>query len=35
MTVDMLKDGKVVDENAKIRIRELVDSTLTIASKLE
>jgi NAD(P)H-dependent FMN reductase len=35
MTVDMLKDGKVADENAKIRMWELVDSTLAIASKLE
>jgi len=35
MTVDMLKDGKVSDENAKIRMRELVDSTLAIASKLD
>ena len=35
MTVDMLKDGKVVDENAKIRMRELVDETIVLASKLD
>lgn len=35
MTVDMLKDGKVVDENAKIRMRELVDETIALASKLD
>ena len=33
MTVDMLKDGKVVDENAKNRMTELVDGTLSLASK--
>jgi len=33
MTVDMLKDGKVADEDAKIRMKELVDGTMTIASK--
>ena len=35
MTVDMLKDGKVVDENAKNRMKELVDGTLSIASKFD
>ena len=35
MTVDMLKDGKVVDENAKLRMKELVDGTISIASKLD
>ena len=34
MTVDMLKDGKVSDENAKLRMKELVDGTIDIASKL-
>ena len=34
MTVDMLNDGKVADESAKIRIKELVDSTIALASKL-
>lgn len=35
MTVSMIQDGKVTDDNAKIRIRELVDSTFAIASKLD
>ena len=35
ITVDMLKDGKVVDDNAKLRMKELVDNTITIASKLD
>jgi NAD(P)H-dependent FMN reductase len=35
MTVDMLKDGKVSDDQAKIRMRELVDNTLALASKLD
>jgi len=35
ITVDMLKDGKVVDEDAKLRMKELVDNTITIASKLD
>lgn len=35
MTVDMLKDGKVSDDQAKIRMRELVDNTLAFASKLD
>ena len=35
MTVDMLKDGKVEDENAKTRMKELVDETIAIASKLD
>ena len=33
MTVDMLKDGKVTDDDAKIRMKELVDGTISIASK--
>lgn len=32
MTVDMVKDG-IVAEEAKARLRELVDETLTLASK--
>ena len=32
MTVDMVKDGSVADE-AKTRLRELVDETLNLASK--
>ena len=35
MTVDMIQDGKVINDNAKIRMRELVDNTLAIASKLD
>ena len=35
MTVDMLKDGKVIDENAKNRMKELVDGTISIASKFD
>ena len=34
MTADMIKDGIVVDEDAKIRLREMVDETLNMASKL-
>ena len=34
MTVDQLKDGKVSDENAKQRMKELVDETITMAAKL-
>jgi len=33
ITVDMLKDRKVVDEDAKIRMKELVDGTIAMASK--
>jgi len=33
ITVDMLKDAKVVDVDAKIRMKELVDGTISIASK--
>ena len=33
ITVDMLKDGKVTDDDAKIRMKELVDGTISIASK--
>ena len=33
MTVDMLKDRKVTDDDAKIRMKELVDGTISIASK--
>ncbi len=35
ITVDMLKDGKVADEDAKIRMKELVDGTIAIASKFD
>lgn len=33
MTVDMLKDGAIIDENAKTRLKELVDQTLFLASR--
>jgi NAD(P)H-dependent FMN reductase len=32
MTIDMTKDGTIIDE-AKTRLKELVDETLTLASK--
>ena len=35
MTVNELNDGKISDENTKNRLKELVDDTLSIASKLE
>ncbi len=35
MTVNELNDGKLSDENTKNRLKELVDGTLSIASKLE
>jgi len=34
MTADMIKDGKIADETAKSRLKELVDDTLMMASKL-
>jgi NAD(P)H-dependent FMN reductase len=33
MTVDMLKDGAIIDENAKTRLKEMVDQTLFLASR--
>ena len=35
MTVDMLNEGKVIDENAKNRMKELVDGTIAMATKLD
>ncbi len=35
MTTDMIKDEKIIDDGAKGRLKELVDETLTIASKLD
>ena len=32
MTADQIKDGKIVDENAMARLRELVDETLKLTS---
>lgn len=34
MTADMIKDGKIADEDAKVRLRTLVDETIALASKL-
>lgn len=34
MTVDMIKGNEIIDENAKIRLKELVDETLILSSKL-
>jgi len=34
MTADMIKDGKISNEDAKNRLEELVNETLTLASKL-
>ncbi len=34
LTVDTLNEGKIVDEGAKTRLQELVDETLSLASKL-
>lgn len=31
MTVDMIKDGVIVDENAKLRLKEMVDETMRLA----
>ncbi len=33
MTVEMVKDGVIADENAKTRLREMVDQTLVLASR--
>ncbi|MFY9301607.1 MAG: NADPH-dependent FMN reductase [Candidatus Nitrosotenuis sp.] len=33
MTVDMIKDGAIIDENAKTRLKDLVDQTLLLASR--
>ncbi|HXG14263.1 MAG TPA: NADPH-dependent FMN reductase [Candidatus Nitrosotenuis sp.] len=33
MTVDMLKDGTIIDENAKTRLKEMVDETIQLASR--
>jgi len=34
MKADMVKDGNIIDEEAKSRLKELVDGTLTMATKL-
>lgn len=33
MTADMVKDGAVIDENAKKRLEEMVDQTMLLASR--
>jgi NAD(P)H-dependent FMN reductase len=33
MTVDQIKDNTIIDENAKARLKELVDETLLLASR--
>jgi NAD(P)H-dependent FMN reductase len=33
MTADMVKDGVVIDENAKTRLKEMVDETMLLASR--
>jgi len=35
MTADMIKDNKIIDEQSKLRLKELVDETLILASKLK
>jgi len=35
MTVDMIKDDVIIDENGKTRLKELVDETMLLASKLK
>ncbi len=34
MTADMIDEGRIIDETAKLRLKELVDETLVLASKL-
>lgn len=33
MTADMIKDGMVIDDNAKMRLKEMVDQTMLLASR--
>lgn len=35
MTVDMIKDDAIIDENSKARLKELVDETMLLASRLK
>jgi NAD(P)H-dependent FMN reductase len=35
MTADMIKDDTIIDENSKARLKELVDETILLASKLK
>lgn len=34
MTADQIKDNNIIDENAKMRLKDMVDKTLDLASKL-
>jgi NAD(P)H-dependent FMN reductase len=33
MTADMIKDGMIIDENAKTRLKEMVDETMLLLSR--
>ncbi len=33
MTADMIKDGLIIDENSKARLKEMVDETILLASR--
>ncbi len=33
MTAEMIKDGKIIDENSMMRLKELVDETILLASR--
>jgi hypothetical protein len=33
MTADMVKDGTVIDDGAKTRLKEMVDETMLLASR--
>ncbi len=35
MTADMVKDDAIIDENSKTRLKELVDETMLLTSKLK
>lgn len=35
MTADMVKDNTIIDENSKLRLKELVDETILLSSKLK
>jgi hypothetical protein len=34
MTVDMIKDEEIIDKDAKVRLKELVDETIALSLKL-
>jgi hypothetical protein len=33
MTADIVKDGSIIDETSKARLKELVDETILLASR--